>query len=262
MRGRPAISREVTRAVLVEAGHRCAVCGVPCPLERAHIVPWSKRKTHKQEDLICLCSNCHQRADLEQWGEKTLREYKARPWVLRQNNVDNQGLRLTQIEMIIDMEMADFDQHAENMLRHALAGLLNISPQSVRIRSKEEGSVRIVIDLPAAGAKKLLKQFEIGALDLRSFLASFNVTDINEATESEDERSFKVSGMPHGSIRGYVKWFNNSKGFGLITPDDGGPDIFFHQVGGTPLKGGDRVRFDIEEEPKGPMARNVSRADN
>ena len=85
-RSRPAIPREVARAVLIEAGHRCAVCGAPCPLERAHIVPWSRRKSHREEDLICLCANCHQRADIERCGENTLREYKVKPWVHRQGN--------------------------------------------------------------------------------------------------------------------------------------------------------------------------------
>lgn len=85
MQSRPSVPRDIARAVLVEAGHRCAVCGVPCPLERAHVVPWRRSKSHKQEDLICLCSNCHQRADYEKWGEKTLREYKQNPWILRQN---------------------------------------------------------------------------------------------------------------------------------------------------------------------------------
>ena len=85
MPNRPNIPAEIERQILIESGHRCAVCGASCPLERAHIVPWHKSKVHKAEDLICLCANCHERADQEKWGEKTLREYKCRPWVLRQN---------------------------------------------------------------------------------------------------------------------------------------------------------------------------------
>jgi sulfatase modifying factor 1 len=85
MQNRPSIPAEITRQILTESGHRCAVCGANCPLERAHIVPWHRSKQHKAEDLICLCASCHERADLEQWGEATLREYKARPWVHRQS---------------------------------------------------------------------------------------------------------------------------------------------------------------------------------
>lgn len=84
MPSRPAIPAEVTREILLESGHRCAVCGTPCPLERAHIVPWHRSREHKAENLICLCANCHERADKEKWGEKTLEEYKKKPWVLRQ----------------------------------------------------------------------------------------------------------------------------------------------------------------------------------
>src|SRR6202035_291753 len=78
--GRHSVPRDVAREVLVAAGHRCAVCGSPCPLERAHIVPWCRKRSNTEEDLICLCSNCHQRADSEKWGEKTLRRYKMKPW--------------------------------------------------------------------------------------------------------------------------------------------------------------------------------------
>jgi uncharacterized protein YjbI with pentapeptide repeats len=81
---RPAIPAEIAREILIESGHRCAVCGTGIPLERAHIIPWHKSKEHKAEDLICLCANCHERADKEKWGTKTLREYKQRPWVMRQ----------------------------------------------------------------------------------------------------------------------------------------------------------------------------------
>jgi HNH endonuclease len=81
---RQAIPAEVERAVLIEAGHRCAVCGIPTPLERAHIVPWRDRKEHTAANLICLCANCHERSHKESWGQKTLREYKQHPWVYRQ----------------------------------------------------------------------------------------------------------------------------------------------------------------------------------
>jgi hypothetical protein len=80
---RPTIPREVQIAVLVESGHRCAVCGDPCPLERAHILPWCESRDHSLENLICLCASCHQRADLERWGKKVLHEYKKTPWILR-----------------------------------------------------------------------------------------------------------------------------------------------------------------------------------
>jgi tetratricopeptide (TPR) repeat protein len=80
---RPRIPADVERQVLIDAGHRCAVCGAELPLERAHIIAWSRSKDHSAANLLCLCANCHGRADTEKWGEETLRQYKQRPWVIR-----------------------------------------------------------------------------------------------------------------------------------------------------------------------------------
>jgi CspA family cold shock protein len=63
--------------------------------------------------------------------------------------------------------------------------------------------------------------------------------------------------------RGTVKWFNDSKGYGFITPEDGSKDLFVHfkeiQGGGgfKSLKEGDRVEFDVTQGQKGPQAVNV-----
>ncbi|MEE9438441.1 MAG: cold-shock protein [Saprospiraceae bacterium] len=59
---------------------------------------------------------------------------------------------------------------------------------------------------------------------------------------------------------GTVKFFNDSKGFGFITPDDGGKDVFVHVNGlnGNSIDEGDKVSFDTEEGKKGLNAVNVS----
>jgi CspA family cold shock protein len=64
---------------------------------------------------------------------------------------------------------------------------------------------------------------------------------------------------------GTVKWFNDSKGFGFITPDEGGDDLFAHfsaivATGYKSLKEGDKVTFDVTEGPKGKQASNIQKA--
>lgn len=57
---------------------------------------------------------------------------------------------------------------------------------------------------------------------------------------------------------GTVKFFNNSKGFGFITPDEGGKDVFVHVNGlDDEITEGDKVSYDVEESPKGLNAINV-----
>ena len=64
---------------------------------------------------------------------------------------------------------------------------------------------------------------------------------------------------------GIVKWFNDSKGFGFITPDDGGDDLFAHfsaivDSGYKSLKEGERVSFDVTDGAKGKQASNIQKA--
>jgi cold shock protein len=67
--------------------------------------------------------------------------------------------------------------------------------------------------------------------------------------------------MPQGT----VKWFNEEKGYGFISPDDGSEDVFVHYSGITgggyrSLEEGDKVSYEVTRGEKGMQAQNVSRA--
>ena len=75
-------------------------------------------------------------------------------------------------------------------------------------------------------------------------------------TPGEGERSMAT---------GTVKWFNDAKGYGFITPDDGSEDLFAHfsainMQGFKTLKEGQKVSFDVVQGPKGKQASNIQKS--
>jgi len=69
-----------------------------------------------------------------------------------------------------------------------------------------------------------------------------------------------------GTVKGTVKWFNGKKGFGFIQRDDNEKDVFCHasavkNAGMRYLSEGDKLEFEIEDGPKGPLAINLKKAD-
>jgi cold shock protein len=80
--------------------------------------------------------------------------------------------------------------------------------------------------------------------------------EVSRKLSERDEQ--EENGMPTGT----VKWFNASKGFGFITPDDGSQDVFAHfssieGSGYRELAEGQKVDFETEQGPKGPQAKRV-----
>jgi CspA family cold shock protein len=67
-------------------------------------------------------------------------------------------------------------------------------------------------------------------------------------------------------ITGTVKFFNTTKGFGFIAPEDGSKDVFVHisaveRSGLGPLVEGQKVSFEVQADPRGPKAVNIQAAD-
>lgn len=191
-RGRPRIPAEVERQILFESGHRCAVCGLPCPLERAHIVPWCKNHDHRPENLICLCANCHERADNERWGEATLRKYKETPWILRQT-IEKPPASIKVIELELQINLENFAGR-QDILIYAIAAFLGISPNEVIIRAIREGSVKVTIELPGDLADQLIEAHDNGDPDLERLIGVIAPWSLKEVA------SYMVIVPPGGAI--------------------------------------------------------------
>jgi CspA family cold shock protein len=82
-----------------------------------------------------------------------------------------------------------------------------------------------------------------------------------EQNRAVNDATGDTASVPKAS--GIVKWFNDAKGFGFITPDDGGDDLFAHfssiQMNGfKTLKEGQKVAYQITQGPKGKQALNIT----
>ena len=87
------------------------------------------------------------------------------------------------------------------------------------------------------------------------------VTCICEGSEADCKSTVAKPSMLKGAT-GIVKWFNDAKGFGFVTPDDGGADLFVHfsaivSSGFKTLAENQRVTFDVVTGPKGNQAANI-----
>jgi CspA family cold shock protein len=85
---------------------------------------------------------------------------------------------------------------------------------------------------------------------------------INAATRSFARCGAPPVGKEKIMATGVVKWFNSDKGFGFITQDSGGPDVFAHfsaiaSSGFRTLEENQRVEFEVSQGQKGPQAENI-----
>lgn len=190
---RPAIPAEIKRQVLIESGHMCAVCGTPLPLELAHIIPWHKSKDHTAENLICLCANCHARADKEGWDTKTFRDYKQRPRVARNYQYISSPEPKAEVELILNMEPSQVDEPRRMLLLILIAYILNISMDRIRITSiRKSNSITVTIELPAEAARKLLDAYERNDTELLSHLAQFGLISISISKAPPSRKHYSI----------------------------------------------------------------------
>jgi CspA family cold shock protein len=103
------------------------------------------------------------------------------------------------------------------------------------------------------------------------FFSNSGLTSVGARSSMQDRHGlgnvpgFIFQGRFVSMATGTVKWFNDAKGFGFITPDDGGEDLFAHfsaiQMGGfKTLKEGQKVSFEVTQGPKGKQASNIQAA--
>ncbi len=181
-RSRSSIPADIRRAILIESGHKCAVCGADASLQFAHIVPWHRCRSHELGNIICLCANCHQRADKEKWGRKTLLAYKSNPWVHHNSRAVPKSSVTTDVEVTIKMSLEDFDKTAERMLKYSLSGFLEISPGLVEIVKREAGSVKVTVRLPSEEARRFLAAYASESAEFQSSMMPFFFLEVKIVT--------------------------------------------------------------------------------
>jgi CspA family cold shock protein len=120
---------------------------------------------------------------------------------------------------------------------------------------------------PRTSTKKVLgfcsRTFSF-SLSAENVFAQQQVIERYGTTGTPRTPSFREYGM---RTTGTVKWFNDAKGFGFITPADGSKDCFVHHsaIQGSGFKSlaeGDKVEFDVGQGAKGPSAENVTRVNS
>jgi hypothetical protein len=142
---------------MVECGHRCSVCGDPTALEKAHIIPWGKRKEHKFENLVVLCANCHTRSHSENWSTEVLREYKKKPWVARYRSVrDDAMAERAVVELRLDLRPENFDSIERERILNAIAAVLDICPKDVVTLQIRAGSIFVIYEIPQNKVERLM----------------------------------------------------------------------------------------------------------
>jgi hypothetical protein len=197
---RKAIPAKVVRQLLVECGHRCAVCGFVFNTEKAHVEPWRISRDDKPENLICLCPTCHAIADRGEWGKQVLRDYKRAPWVSRYGHFQFLPPKTVALRVTVDLDLSEFDETKERWIRLSVAKHFDVPEKFVVITTREPAnSIRLTMILPAEAGEVLLKAFEDRDAKSNDFFQSLSIVDVrSEDIDPEIYRAFGLmSVVPH-----------------------------------------------------------------
>lgn len=138
--GRPAIPASLQRAVLVEAGHRCAIptCR-STPTMFAHITPWAKVQEHTFDNLIALCPTCHARFDGGQIDRQSMLQYKANLGLLNSRYGDTERRVLDHFAMHPNTDEVGLPGGMQVLLMYLIQDGLLVYGETFRSRGTADG---------------------------------------------------------------------------------------------------------------------------
>jgi type I restriction enzyme R subunit len=151
------------------------VCCEPTPLEKAHIIPWKKTHDHSEANLVALCANCHERADIEKWGEGILRRYKQTPCALAANALPPLSpVKKVMIDFIIASDPDCMTELERLRLASIFAAYTGVQFSEVRVVSVvQSNSSRVRVELPQDAAESLTAGFQAQDPRMVAFIEDF-----------------------------------------------------------------------------------------
>jgi type I restriction enzyme, R subunit len=176
---RPAIPMAIQWEVLLQARHRCSVCCEPTPLERAHVIPWSKTQNHSEPNLVALCANCHTRSHAEHWPESHLRQAKLNPCALERDRMPPTS---PQQKAMVDLILATHPDAMNDKERLRLASMtaayVGVKYSEIQVISvAPANSCRVRLEMPLWGAEFLIAGFQARDPRLFAFMAEIGGKD-------------------------------------------------------------------------------------
>ena len=177
MSDRPDIPVDIQRDLLFECRYRCACDCEPVSLDKAHIIPWSKKKEHRAENLVVLCANCHTRSHVENWPESQLRRFKQRPCALERDRMPSvSGAQRSMLDLILDIDPDRMTEPERMRFAMMAAAYVGVSFSELRVVAiVSSNSSRVRIELPSDAAERFILGFQAQDPRLISFLDEFAI---------------------------------------------------------------------------------------